>query len=101
MPVRMKAVLSLDSIICRRADLVATDIDQDKVFLDVSSGKYCGMNRVGSSIWDLAEQPIEIRVICARLLQRFEIDESVCQRETVQFCQELFDTGSLTLAPCE
>ncbi len=95
----MKVELSLDTIISRRADLIATDIDDDKVFLDVSSGKYFGMNRVGSSIWDLSESPISIREICGRLMERFEVDESACRRETMQFCQTLADNGSFVVTP--
>jgi len=90
-------VINLDSVVSRRADLVATDIDEDKVFLDIASGKYFGMNRVGGAIWEMTEQPIAVKAICAGLMERFEIDEATCESETLQFCQALHDAGSLLL----
>ena len=97
MAVSMKGVIDLDSIVSRRADLVATDIDDDKVFLDIESGKYFGMNRVGGFIWEMTEQSVSVRAICAGLMERFDIDESTCRTETLHFCQALHDAGSLLL----
>ncbi len=94
----MRLELDMDSIVSRRADLVATDIDQDKVFLDIALGKYYGINRVGSSIWDIAEQPVSIADICRELMGRFEIDEATCKKETLAFCQSLVESGSFVLA---
>lgn len=94
----MNVVLDMDSTVRRRADLVATDIDQDKVFLDVSSGKYYGMNRVGSAIWEIAANPVSVEMICEKLMSRFEIDGETCKRETLAFCQSLVDAGSFVVS---
>ncbi len=91
---RMKVVLDMDSVVFRRPDLVATDIDEDKVFLDVPSGKYYGINRVGSAVWELADSPTSVNDICGALMMRFDIDQETCNRETLEFCQSLVDTGS-------
>lgn len=89
--------VNLDSTVSRRPDLVATAIDQDKVFLDVESGKYYGMNAIGSAIWDLLETPISVRDLCLLLKDRFDVSDQMCQEETVEFCQSLADSGSLVV----
>jgi hypothetical protein len=64
--------LNLSSIIYKRAELLSSEIDGEVVMMNIESGKYIGMNQVGSEIWKILEAgPLTLNQICSALLLRF------------------------------
>ncbi|MDQ8202801.1 PqqD family protein [Pelagicoccus sp. SDUM812003] len=80
----------------RRSDLVDTELEDLRVFLDAESGKYFGMNQVASRIWDLLETPTSPEQIYAQILSEFKVDQSTCREEVGQFISELQENGLVT-----
>ena len=48
-----KTNIQLDSIIVRNVELLDSEIDGEIVMMNIESGKYFGMNKVGSEIWKM------------------------------------------------
>ena len=53
-------MLNLDSIVSYREDIDTTDIDGDKVMMDLEKGQYFALNSVGSRIWEEIQSPVKI-----------------------------------------
>ena len=53
-------MLNLDSIVSYREDIDTTDIDEDKVMMDLEKGQYFALNSVGSRIWEEIQSPVKI-----------------------------------------
>ena len=53
-------MINLDSIVSYREDLDTTDIDGDKVMMDLEKGQYFALNSVGSRIWEEIQSPVKI-----------------------------------------
>lgn len=86
-----------ESIVAKTQDHVASDIDGETVLMSVRNDKYYGMDLVGSHIWALLEQPIEVATLCRTLTQEYSVAPNVCEQETLAFLQELAEENLVQL----
>ena len=84
-------LVRLDSIVVRDSEPVATTIDDEVVMLSPRAQAYFGLGSVGSEIWTAIEQPRRVDDICAALMQQFEVDADTCQREVLDFLNDLVE----------
>ena len=76
-------------------DVQGTTMDGETVLLDLSSGRYYTLNRLGSVIW---EQCIGRQTICAihaALCERFEVGSEQALDDLVALANELIQEGLL------
>jgi hypothetical protein len=94
----MKHIASItpETIICRNdKKFLANALGDEMVMMNMQTGDFISMNRVGADIWNLSQMPIQIGALVQQLLSMYEIDEARCKAETMQFiestmAQELF-----------
>lgn len=72
-------MLSKDTII-QRADngMLTTALGDEMVMMDIESGNYLSLNKVGRLIWEMLEQPTSIKTLIDNLTQKFDITEGQC-----------------------
>ena len=63
----------------------------ESVVLDMSSGKYYGLNSVGSAIWNLIQQPRTIRDLRDALVAEFEVDPQRCEEDLLAWLESMSD----------
>jgi hypothetical protein len=88
-------VISTESIICQIEDIVASDIDDEKVMMSVERGQYYGLDPVGSRVWELIENPIRVSDLIDALLLKYDVDRETCERDVLAFLGELSEDGLL------
>ncbi len=81
--------LKINSIISQVDSIDSTEIDGEKVMMDIENGKYLALNSVGTRIWDLIESQISISEIVHKLLSEYDIDKETCEIKTIKFITEL------------
>lgn len=88
------------TLLARNEAILHAPVDADNaVMLDVASGSYYGLNAVATRIWELlAERPMTIADICARLCEEFEVDEATCEAAVLAFANALVDNGLVDAA---
>jgi hypothetical protein len=85
------------TLITRRPDAMATDIDDATVILSLPSNCYLSLDAVGQRIWALLEQPLCLQALVERLQDQFEGDANAIRRDVEHFLRELESDGLLTL----
>ncbi|MCS5690890.1 PqqD family protein [Cyanobium sp. FGCU-6] len=85
------------TLITRRPDAMATDIDDATVILSLPSNCYVSLDAVGQRIWALLEQPLCLQALVERLQDQFEGDANAIRRDVEHFLRELESDGLLTL----
>lgn len=83
--------LGLTSVISRNEDILVTDLDGEMCMLNISKGKYYGLNTVGTRIWQLIEKPISIEKIVSTLMSEYTVDFNTCREQVIHFLEELVD----------
>ena len=66
-----------------------TTIDGEIVLLDGKSGAYFGLNEVGSRLLELSLQHAERETIIGALVDEFETDEDVIQKDLAELLETL------------
>ena len=72
---------------------ISSEVSSDAVILNLSSGVYFSLNRVGSRIWELIQEPRSVREVRDTLVGEFDVDPERCQQDIVSLLEELDAKG--------
>ena len=81
--------IGLDTCIKRAGGLVSTRVDEDVVLMSIASGKYYGMDAIGSRIWDILEKPVKVAVIVETLMAEYNVDQKRCEEDVLAFLNKM------------
>ena len=87
----MKQTITTDTFIKRNNEVFASEIDDEVVMMNIQSGKYFGMDAIGSRIWQLVEEKIQVKEIIAQLLEEYNVTEEQCRNDVLEFLNELYE----------
>lgn len=90
--------LSPGTLISRKDDLLATEVDGETVLMDVASGKYFGLARTAHAIWTLLETPQTFQHLCVQLQGRFAGSADLIAGDTQRFVLQLAERRLVTLS---
>lgn len=74
-----------DMMISQTGNALSTEIDGEAVLIGLESGRYFGLDSIGTEIWKRIEQPCRLDRLCADLAEAFEGDPAVIAAETRAF----------------
>jgi len=66
-------------------------MDGETVMMSIEQGEYYGIDAIGSEIWHMLEEEKCVRDICTSLCQRYDVDESVCQKDVLRFLENMHE----------
>jgi hypothetical protein len=89
--------IALTTTIARSHEIITAEVNDEIVMMSLEQGEYFGLGAIGSRIWALLEQPMTVAVLCDRLITLYAVDVKTCQRETLDFLQELYAAEIITL----
>ncbi|OGU16429.1 MAG: pyrroloquinoline quinone biosynthesis protein [Geobacteraceae bacterium GWC2_53_11] len=87
------ARITSDSTISQIEDIVASDIDNEKVMMSIEKGQYFGLEPTGSRIWEMIETPVRVSVLIDTLTGQYDVDRETCERDLLAFIGELDEAG--------
>ena len=70
-------------------DLMMADLEGEAVLLDMESGRYFGLNEVGTSVWVLIKEPRTVSEILKALTQEYNVDEQQLQHDVMAFLEAM------------
>lgn len=90
--------MSPRAVITRHPETIATEIDGEVVLLSLVTGRTFGLDKRGSRIWSLLEQPRSVADVVAELLKVYETTAEKCQADLGTFVQKLLEAQLITVA---
>ena len=91
------ASIVFTTTIARSNELITAEVDDELVMMSLEQGEYFGLGAIGSRIWTLLEQPMTVAALCDRLVTLYAVDAETCQRDTLDFLQELYAAEIVTV----
>lgn len=82
-----------ETMIARSGEALSTEVDGEAVLIGIESGRYYGLDAIGTTIWNRIEQPCSFDALCAGLVEEFEGDPAVIEEETRAFVDLLVARG--------
>lgn len=83
--------VNFDSVVSKNEEIDDTDLDGEKVMMNLDKGQYFMMNEVGSRIWELIEGNTSIVNIIETLTNEYQVDEETCENTVMEFLGRLKD----------
>lgn len=74
-------------------DHLFSNLGEESVVLSIKSGKYYGLNTVGTTIWQALENPISFREIQQILMREYDVNAEDCAKELNSFLENLIKEG--------
>lgn len=84
-------------LLCREKKNISTELEGETVILDMASGVYSGLDAVGTSIWNLLEQPITFSNLCQKIMEEYDVAEDACRTDVLSFLKDLADNKLITI----
>lgn len=81
--------LSGRSTIVAAKEQVSCSMAEEAVVLDLKAGVYYGLNEVGARVWSLVQEPRNVSDIRDAILEEFDVDPSLCERDLLVLLRDL------------
>lgn len=78
-----------DTRLCASEDCVATEMEGEIVILNHSQGTYQGIQGIGTTIWEMTQEPTTVADLLARIEQEYEDRPPDWEHEVTDFVSEL------------
>jgi hypothetical protein len=92
-----KGNITSNVLMQRKGNLLFNIIDGEVVILSIETNKYYGIDKVGSRIWELLEQPVNFQMIVSTLREEYDVSELQCNQDTLTFLKKMEDNNLLTI----
>jgi len=85
----MESMIPDPSVVVAGKDQFSCPLGDDTVILDVKAGLYFSLDNVGAMVWQLIQQPKSVREIREAILENFEVEPEVCERDLLALLRDL------------
>lgn len=89
--------MNLSDKITISAQVMARQVGDETVILDLASGTYFGLDPVGARAWQLMSEDKSLREVCDALFEEYEVTREQLEADVLRLMQELSSKG---LAAC-
>jgi hypothetical protein len=85
----VKKKVSVDSTVVASEGQVSSDFGEEVAILDFKAGVYYGLDDVGARVWQLVQEPNEVREIRNALVEEYEVEPDRCERDLIALLRKL------------
>jgi hypothetical protein len=88
----MREITARSRIVAAK-DQVSCNLAGESVILNLKNGIYYGLNPVGARIWSLIQERKRVEEVRDQILEEYEVDRDVCERELITLLADLEENG--------
>ena len=85
-------------MVSRRENMIAADVGDEAVILDIQSGYFFQLNRTAALVWGLLESQISAGELCAKMAESHSVDAVICRGDMMEFIADMRDRGLVAIA---
>ena len=78
-----------------RADVLMRDLEGEAVIVELTSGRYFGLDEIGTDIWRWIEEHQQLSAVHEAMTTRYEVAAPDAERDLLQLVGELLEAGLL------
>jgi hypothetical protein len=71
--------------------VIARQVGDETVLLDLASGTYFGLDPVGARIWQLIETGKSLREVCDQMVEEYDVARQVLEQDTLALARDLVE----------
>jgi hypothetical protein len=85
--------ISEDTVIHRTASVLTAEVDKQIVMMDIESGRYLGLDDIGSVIWKRLETPRTLGDLVDSLVEDYDAERAVIAQDVRELLKEMATQG--------
>jgi hypothetical protein len=86
------------AVISRKPSLIAADVANEAILLDVDSGYFFQLNISAARIWGLVETPRSFGDLCGELSRAYAVDPEECRADVQEFVADMRERGLVEIS---
>ncbi|MEH6945325.1 lasso peptide biosynthesis PqqD family chaperone [Bacillus sp. JJ722] len=93
----MNGKITNNHLFSQKAGNIVSDMDGEKVMLNIQNSKYYNLGHLGGEIWDLLKEPIAFQDLISLLLTNYDISQAECEQQVSSFLEQLLEEGLIQI----
>ena len=89
--------ITLESVIHRSSEVMASHIDEDLVMMNIDRGQYYALDEIGADIWARLEQPTQVQDLCQQLQRQYSVNPMTCEADVLALLNDMYENDLLSL----
>lgn len=89
--------LTSSSVVSWNDSPLGTPCDGELVLMDMNGGKFFGLDRIATEVWQRIEQPISVADLCAGCIADFDGDPGVIEADILRLLETLAAKGLVAI----
>ena len=85
--------ITLDTQISIPEAIYTQEVDDETILLDVESGKYFGLDPVGTRMWQLLRQHGLLRTVYETILAEYEVTPERLETDLIALAEKMVEKG--------
>lgn len=90
-------MLNRNSIVMQSKEINSTDLDDEKVMMNIQKGKYYALNSVASSIWERINEKICVKDLIDIIIKEYDVEYNVCEESVMRLLKELAENNLIEI----
>jgi hypothetical protein len=90
--------LTPDSVIVAAQQQVSCQVDDEAALLNLQTGVYYGLDRMGAYLWSLLREPVTVRALQEHVQHEYDAAADVVATDIGKFLEEMLAAGLIELA---
>jgi hypothetical protein len=86
-------LITLESTVVVAPKLVSCELEGEAAILNLSTGIYYGLDKVGASIWEMISHPVKVSLVRDAMLERYEVEADRCAKDLLALLVDLNERG--------
>ncbi|MDZ4701331.1 MAG: PqqD family peptide modification chaperone [Rhodothermales bacterium] len=82
-------MISLNDTLVVEPDLMMADLEGEAVLLNAQTGRYYGLNDVGTRIWTLVAEPTPVAAVVSALKDEYDVDPVLLEGDILRFVEDM------------
>lgn len=85
----MSDTMPMSSVIVAAKEQISADLGGEAVILALESGRYFGLNDLGTLIWNLVQEPKTVLEIRDAILDQYDVEAEQCEQDILALIRDL------------
>jgi hypothetical protein len=81
--------INQETKIIQNQRIVSSELDGEIVMMSVEKGRYYRFDSVGSTIWSMIKNEIQVVDVVKNLIEIYDVNQDKCLQEVVEFLDKL------------
>ncbi len=90
--------MNLKQSVTLSEDALFQEVTGETVILDMASETYFGLDAVGTRVWQLMQEKTALQPVFDTLLQEYEVEPDILERDLADLLASLEEAGLIALA---